>query len=253
MKILIVEDEYHAVKRLKSLIKECRPKAEIVATVDSVEDGVEWLNQNPHPDLAFFDIQLADGLSFDIFRQTKLEIPIIFTTAFNEYAIQAFKVNSVDYLLKPVDEEELANAFQKFDRLQPKTTAYDADTINALMQSILEKNYTERFLIKIGQQLMYLPTSDIAYFYSESSLSFIKTKSNQKHLVDYTLDQLESMLPPKKFFRINRKMIVSVSCIHRVAPYFNSRLVLQVLPKDSDLEFIVSRERSKKFKDWLGA
>jgi len=253
MKILIVEDEYHAVKRLSGLIKECRPQAEIIATVDSVEDGVDWFANHPLPDLAFFDIQLADGLSFDIFRQTKLEVPIIFTTAFNEYAIQAFKVNSVDYLLKPVDEEELEVAFQKFERLQPKAATYDADTINALLQSMLQKNYTERFLIKIGQQLMYLPTTDIAYFYSESSLSFIKTNSNQKHLVDYTLDQLEAMLSPKDFFRINRKMIVSVACIHRVAPYFNSRLMLQTLPKDKELEFIVSRERVKNFKAWLGA
>ncbi|MEN0049654.1 MAG: LytTR family DNA-binding domain-containing protein [Bacteroidota bacterium] len=253
MKVLIIEDEYHAVKRLSGLIKEARPQVEIVATIDSVEDAVDWINSNPSPDLAFFDIQLADGLSFDIFRKTKLEIPIIFTTAFNEYAIQAFKVNSVDYLLKPVDEEELEVAFQKFERLQPKVTAYDTNTINALLTSMLQKNYTERFLIKVGQQLMYLPTTDIAYFYSESSLSFLKTKSNQKHLVDYTLDQLEGMLAPKDFFRINRKMIVAVPAIQRVAPYFNSRLVLQLLPKDKELEFIVSRERVKNFKTWLGA
>ncbi len=253
MNILIVEDEHHAAKRLMSLIQQIRPTANILASTDTVEDTVEWLKHHSAPDLAFFDIQLADGLSFDIFTKVNLTNPIIFTTAFDEYAIRAFKVNSVDYLLKPIQEEELAHAFQKFEQLhQHQPTQYNVQSIQQLLSSIMQKEYTERFLVKTGQQMMHIGVAQIAYFFSENSLTFLKTFSAQKHLLDYTLDQIEEMLHPKLFFRINRKVITHVNAIERIAPYFNNRLALQVNPK-SDLDLIVSRDRVKDFKHWLGA
>jgi len=253
MNILIVEDEYHAVRRLTNITLELRPRASIIATLDSVEDAVSWFLDNPAPDLAFFDIQLADGLSFDIFKKVPVRTPIIFTTAFNEYAIQAFKVNSVDYLLKPIDEVELEVAFQKFEQWHHPVVSYDHSTIQKLIESMLPANYTERFLVKTGQHLMYVPVNAIAYFYSEESLSFFKTKDGQKHILDYTLDQLEKIVSPKIFFRINRKAIVNIDTVQKVSTYFNSRLVIQVHPVTPEVEWIVSRERVKQFKEWLGA
>jgi DNA-binding LytR/AlgR family response regulator len=253
MNILIVEDEHHAVKRLVNLIQQIRPKANILISIDTVEDTVEWLTNHPAPDLAFFDIQLADGLSFDIFTKVNVTHPIIFTTAFDEYAIRAFKVNSVDYLLKPIQEEELAHAFQKFEQLyQHQPAQYDVQSIQQMLKNIIQKEYTERFLVKVGQQMTHIDVAQIAYFFSENSLTFLKTFSTQKHLLDYTLDQIEEMLRPKLFFRINRKVIIHVNAIERVAPYFNNRLALQINPK-SAIDLIVSRHRVKDFKRWLGA
>ncbi len=253
MNILIVEDEHHAVKRLVSLIQQIRPSANILTSIDTVEDAVEWLTSHPAPDLAFFDIQLADGLSFDIFTKVNLTHPIIFTTAFDEYAIRAFKVNSVDYLLKPIQEEELTHAFQKFEQLyQHQPTQYDAQSIQQMLRSMMQKEYTERFLVKVGQQMTHIDVAQIAYLFSENSLTFLKTFSAQKHLLDYTLDQIEEMVSPKLFFRINRKVIVHINAIERVAPYFNNRLALKSNPR-SDIDLIVSRDRVKDFKRWLGA
>lgn len=252
MTILLIEDEYHAANRLTGLIHAIRPQANILATIDSVEDAVEWLQTHRMPDLLFLDIQLADGLSFDIFTKVEITVPVIFTTAFNDYAIRAFKLNSVDYLLKPVDEDELDTALQKFERFYQKPQTYDTHTIERLLHSLTREDYAKRFLVKTGQQLTYVPTEDIAYFYSDSSLTFFRTLRNQKHLVDHTLDQVETMLDPKYFFRINRKMIIRVESIQKVANYFNSRLILEVNPS-MEFDAIVSRERVKDFKTWLGA
>ena len=252
MNILIVEDEYHAVRRLSQIILSLRSNANVITALDSVEDSVEWFLDNPPPDLAFFDIQLADGLSFDIFKKAQVRSPIIFTTAFNEYAIQAFKVNSVDYLLKPIDETELELALQKFEQFYQITPNYDFKTIQKLIESVVPTHYTERFLVKTGQHLMYVPATSVAYFYSEESLTFFKTKDGQKHLLDYTLDQLEKMVTPRLFFRINRKAILNIEAVHKVSNYFNSRLVVQVQPITAEVEWIVSRERVKQFKEWMG-
>ncbi len=252
MNVLIIEDEYHAAIRLVGLVEELRPKANVLQTLDSVEDSVEWLRNHRMPDLIFMDIQLADGLSFDIFTKVSITAPVIFTTAFDDYAIRAFKVNSVDYLLKPIDEDELEDALQKYESLFEQPQAYDTQNIESLLQSLTQRDYAERFLVKVGQQIMYVKADEIAYFFSDSSLTFFRTYKKQKHLVDYTLDQLDNILHPKHFFRINRKMIVRIESIRKVESYFNSRLILDVNPK-IDFDAIVSRDRVKDFKTWLGA
>jgi len=250
MNVLIIEDEIPAAKRLRKLIGEHCPEAKVMDVVDSVEGAAQWLNTFEKPDLIFMDIQLSDGLSFDIFNQTEVVSPVIFTTAYDQYALKAFKVNSVDYLLKPIDPNELENAFQKFRNLHQQSQEYDRTAIRNLITSITQKGYKERFLVKIGQQLNYVQTKEIAYFYSDEGLVYAMTNANRRHVLDYTLEQLSDVIDPKNFFRINRKIIVGVDAIHKIHTYFNSRLKLELLPR-TDLEVIVSRERVGDFKSWL--
>ncbi len=252
MNVLIIEDEHRAAKRMEKLLNELHPAAQVLKVIDSVEDAVNWFTQQATPDLVFMDIQLADGLSFDIFTKVKIESPIIFTTAYDEYAIQAFKVNSVDYLLKPIDEDELEQALHKFENLHFKQPVYSKAFFTDLLRDISQQNYTQRFLIKTGQSFNYVQVEDIAYFFSDQSLSFIQTKDGKKHAVDYTMDQLEELINPEVFFRINRKLIIQIEAIHKVSSYFNNRLILQLRPK-TEMEAIVTRERVKNFKKWLGA
>lgn len=250
MNILLIEDEQPAAKRLTNLIKECRPQSNILASIDSVENAVRWLGINVAPDLIFMDIQLADGLSFDIFNQLHIQSPIIFTTAYDQYTLKAFKVNSVDYLLKPIDPAELKAAFTKFDQVFGKKMSYDLSAIQQLIQSMSQPQYKERFLVRVGQQMIYIVVTDIQYFYSEDGLAYAKTSDDKKHLIDYTLEQLEENLNPMDFFRINRKIITHVNSIQKISPYFNSRLKLEIKPKAA-FEVIVSRERVNDFKKWL--
>jgi len=251
MNILIIEDEIPAAKRLQKLILNIQPEAIITEVIDSVEQAVTVLKKTPDLDLIFMDIQLADGLSFDIFKQTTVNTPVIFTTAFDQYALKAFKVNSIDYLLKPIETEELESAFEKFSRhYQQDQYSYPQQTIDQLIQQISQKTYKERFLVKMGQQLNYLNVCDIAYFYSEDGLLHALDQKNKRHLIDYTLDQLEALLSPDHFFRINRKNIISLSAIGKIHTYFNSRLKLDLIPK-TDQEVIVSRDRVNDFKQWL--
>ncbi len=253
MNFLIIEDEYHAVKRLQKLIRELKPKAKILCALESVEDSVEWFKTNKAPDLVFLDIQLADGLSFEIFNKVKVENPVIFTTAFNEYAIRAFKVNSVDYLLKPIDKQELKTAFEKFDRLylDHPSKKFDAHTIQKLLSNFTKPKSIHRFLIKRGHHLSYIPTSEVAYFYSENAITYLVSMNKKKHNLEYTLEDLDEMLDSEHFFRINRKFIVKIDAVQRVTSYFNHRLKLELSPK-SNTEAIVSRDRVKNFKAWLG-
>lgn len=250
MNVLIIEDEQPAAKRLANLVRECRPQANLLAAIDSVENAVSWLASNLAPDLIFMDIQLADGLSFDIFNQTNIQSPVIFTTAYDQYALKAFKVNSVDYLLKPIDPVELESAFTKFDQVFGKKVNYDLQAIQQLIQSMSKPQYKERFLVRVGQQMIYILVIEVCYFYSEDGLAYAKTGDGKKHLVDYTLEQLEESLNPADFFRINRKIITHINSIVKIAPYFNSRLKLEIKPK-TDFEVIVSRERVNDFKKWL--
>ena len=251
MDIVIIEDEIPAVKRLEKLIAKCRPEFQVVAVHDSVEKSVQWLKKNPHrPSLIFMDVQLADGVSFEIFSQIKLDVPIIFTTAYHEYALKAFKVNSVDYLLKPVDPSELSVALDKFFQLQQADRSGSLEQFRTLIASMDRARFKERFLVKSGQQLMYVSTSGIRYFYSENGLVKLKTEANKKHVVDYTLEQLEEMLSPRQFFRINRKAIIHIDAINRINTYFNSRLKLELFPP-AEFEAIVSRDRVGSFKVWL--
>lgn len=249
-RIIIIEDEQPASSRLKKMITALGEPVVIEAVLDSVEDAVLWFKEYPHPDLAFFDIQLADGLSFNIFEQVTVECPVIFTTAYDQYAIKAFKVNSIDYLLKPVSQEDLKTAWDKYIQLNTKH-ATDVQSILSAMQEVQkQKEYKERFLIKKGDQFKYLKIHDVAYFYSENGLSFLIDNNGSRSVIDDKLDRLEQELPPYQFFRINRKFIIRESAITKISSYFNSRLILNLQPQSSE-EIIVARERVGKFKDWL--
>lgn len=251
MQILIIEDEQPAAKQLAKLIQKIRPQAQLLSFLDSIESSVEYLKASSIiPDLIFMDIQLADGLSFDIFNAVNVETPVIFTTAFDQYTLRAFKVNSIDYLLKPIDPEELSAALDKYENIYQQPTALSPAILHQLKNALTEPVYKERFLIKVGQQLIHLRTEDVRYFFSEESLVYAVTEENRKHLVDFSLDQLEQVLPPRNFFRINRKIILHIDGIHRIHTYFNGRLKLDILPKQ-DLEAIVSRDRVPDFKQWL--
>lgn len=252
MKALIVEDEFHAARRLKSLLTEIRPGINLLEVIDSVEDAVAWLKSNPSPDLLFLDIQLADGLSFDIFTKVELQSPVIFTTAFDDYALQAFKINSIDYLLKPIDKKDLENALLKYDNIKGPQNQYDLKAIEGLIRTLTKPEFIERFVIKAGNHLHLIRVKDTAYFFSENSLSFLMTRTAKRHTLDYTLDQLEDMLDPGQFFRINRKTIIHIDCIQKVGLYFNNRLKLETEPATAE-DIIVSRERVKEFRKWLGA
>lgn len=251
MKVVIIEDEAPAARRLTGLIQECKPQAEIVAHFDSVETAVDWLQNNPAPDLAFMDIQLADGLSFDIFEATPVKCPVIFTTAYDEYAIKAFKVNSIDYLLKPIDKAELDNAFAKYYTLAQKPQN-DTIDIGELIKVFRPDTYKSRFLVKQGQRLIPVGVDDIAYFYAEDKLVFMLTHAGNKYIVDYTVEQLESKLNPEKFFRTNRKVITSLDAVKDVHISFNGKLKIYLKPDLSE-ELFVSRERAPEFKNWLGS
>lgn len=251
MKVLIIEDEKPAAKRLTKLVQQFRPEIDVLGMLDSVESAVEWLETYKKPDLIFMDVQLADGVSFEIFGQTEVTSPIIFTTAYDEYALQAFKVNSLDYLLKPIDPEELEKALCQYDKYYLNNNkAVDNSAIEQLLQTLTQKEYKERFLVKIGQQLTYLKVSDIAYFYSEDGLIFACQENGKRHNLDYTLDQLMDLLNPAYFFRINRKIITHLPSIKKIHTYFNSRLKLELSPS-TELETIVSRDRVGDFKRWL--
>ncbi|MEO6686061.1 MAG: LytTR family DNA-binding domain-containing protein [Dyadobacter sp.] len=249
MRILIIEDENMAARRLIKLINDSLPDCEIFGNLDTVTSAVEWLNTNPQPDLIFLDIQLADGISFEIFEHVKVTSPIIFCTAFDQYAIKAFKLNSIDYLLKPVDPDELKNALKKFQsgRKSPEITL---DQIRVLLQPV-QKVYKNRFLVKIGERIQTIAIDEIGIFYSEDKVTFLMTKQGKKFIIDYTLDEVENLLDPELFFRLNRKYISSVGAIKGAFTYSNSRLKIQ-LENSSDNDILISREKMAAFKSWLG-
>lgn len=251
MKLLIIEDEYHAQKYLSNLLKEVIPTAQILDMLDSVEDAVEWFKNNAAPDLIFMDIQLADGLSFNIFKKVEVNAPVIFTTAFDQYTLQAFKVNSVDYLLKPVDEVDLKKAVDKFHQIYDNKAVYNQESLLKVINSFQQKeNFRQRFLIKQGKDFIYLPVEKIAYLYSTDGMTFILDTQNKRHLIDTTLDNVQKELNAKNFFRINRKQIIHIQSVAKIFSYFNHRLKLDLKP-ESKVEAIVSRERVKDFKAWL--
>lgn len=251
MNVLIVEDEIQAAKRLENLITELLPQAKINGRTDSIKSAVKWLKANPQPDLIFMDIQLGDGLSFEIFEMTDVTSPVIFTTAYDEYALKAFKVNSIDYILKPVDKDELQAALDKLKNLTSanREPGKFAGSISEVM-SLLTKKYKERFVIKIGEHLRTIEVKDINFFFSAEKATFCSTREGRTHILDFTLDQLELMLNPADFFRINRKYIVCTAAIEDIISYTNSRLRL-VLKGSEDTDIIVSRERVQEFRQWL--
>jgi DNA-binding LytR/AlgR family response regulator len=250
MKVLIIEDEPLAADRLVSLVKRLQPDWKIAGILDSVKRSVAWLAADTC-DVIFMDIQLADGLSFEIFEKANVEAPVIFTTAYNEYALKAFKVNSIDYLLKPIDTEELKAALHKFEALTYRTTAPEKmmQSISNAMQ-MLTKKYKERFVVKVGEHLRSIEVVDILFLFSMEKATFAQTTDGRRHILDFTLDQLEELLHPERFFRVNRKYIVAVHSIQDMISHTNSRLKL-VLKNCEDQDVIVARERVQEFRDWL--
>jgi two-component system response regulator LytT len=248
MNCLILEDEKVAAEKLVGLIKKYDPSINITEIIQSVEDAVQWLNTHQAPDLIFMDIQLADGLSFEIFEQTIVKTPVIFTTAYDEYALKAFKVNCIDYLLKPIDEGELKNAIAKFKENNPPKEI-PAQVFDSIMHS-LTKKYKNKFVLKVGNHIKVFTTEEIQCFYSIEKNSFLQNNSGRDYAISYSLDQLEDLLDPARFFRINRKFIVSSSSISSIVSYSNSRLLVKLTSNLSD-ELIVSREKVQDFKKWL--
>jgi len=253
MNILIVEDEELAAKKLQKILLSVDPTAKIVGVSESIKGTVEWLQENPQPDLILMDIELCDGQSFEIFNLTEVNSPVIFTTSYDEFALKAFKVNSLDYLLKPVQKEELMAALNKFHKQKTnKNGDINLDSIvKELQQKLKPKVYRKRFLVKQGQKLASVEIEEIAYFYSDGRLNFFKTRDNRKFVVDYTMDELEDMLDPDAYFRISRSFYVSINSVDKIDDYFGNRLILGLKPA-VDKEVLVSREKVMEFKMWLG-
>jgi len=251
LKVLIIEDEPRAAKRLAQQIKEVAPEMEIVATLESIREAVEFLEKNKNLSLIFSDIQLADGLSFEIFEMVAVTCPIIFTTAYDQYAIEAFKTNGIDYLLKPISEEDLQKAIDKFKRLAP-APAVSMKDIMAIANSFAEKKatYKSRFMIKVGEKIKSIATDDVLYFFSREKATYLITNEGKKYLIDYSVEQLEELTDSQKYFRINRKYLIAVNAIDDIVRYSNSRLKTKLHHSDVD-DIIVSRERVQEFKRWL--
>jgi two-component system, LytTR family, response regulator LytT len=256
MNLLLIEDEAPAARRLTRLLTELRPDWRVLDVIDSVEASVHWLRTFARPDLLLMDIQLADGVSFDIFRQVTVTTPVIFTTAYDEFTLKAFKVNSIDYLLKPIEEDELAAALQKFETLHQSAPDALPPVLTQLLAQLSASAVArmpapkERFLVKSGAQLLAVPVASLAYLYADEGLTFAVDTAGKRHILDYTMDEADGFLPVKSFFRVSRKLIVQVSAIARIHTYFNSRLKLDLQPAPA-FEVIVSRERVAEFKAWL--
>ncbi len=250
MNVLIIEDEKPAARRLDRMLQSLN--IEVNAMLHSVEESIVWFQTNEHPDLIFLDIQLSDGLSFEIFENIEIKSAIIFTTAYDEYALQAFKLNSIDYLLKPIDDDDLKIAVNKYkERASEKQpVSIDFSDIKRLLGSEQEPAYKKRFTVKVGQHLKMIPIDAIECFYSENKGTYIHTSEGRDYLIDLTLEQLEKELEPQVFFRVNRKFYININAIIDMISYTNSRLQIK-LKSYTEQEVIVSRERVRDFKDWL--
>ena len=250
MNVIIIEDEKPAARRLSRLLGEL--SVTVSTMLHSVEEAIEWFGENRHPDLIFLDIQLSDGLSFEIFEAVEVKSAIIFTTAYDEYALQAFKLNSIDYLLKPIDDEELAVAVKKYENLRPTSQklALDFDDIKKLLVNPMEREYKKRFTARVGQHLKIINADEVECFFSENKGTYAATSDGRNYLLETTLENLESELTPKSFFRVSRKFYVNINHIKDIVSYTNSRLQIK-LNRFSDQEIIVSREKVKDFKLWL--
>ncbi|NAS32852.1 response regulator [Flavobacteriaceae bacterium R38] len=250
MNTIIIEDEKPSARRLKRMLEEM--EVPVNSMLHSVEEAIDWFQKNEHPDLIFLDIQLSDGLSFEIFDVVKVNSAIIFTTAFDEYALQAFKLNSIDYLLKPIDNEDLEVAIQKFKKLQPQkqVLSVDFEDIKKLLVNPVERGYKKRFTVKVGQYLKMITIDEIECIYSENKGTYAYTAEGRNYLLDTALDHLENELSPEIFFRVSRKFFININHIKDIVSYTNSRLQIK-LKKFDEQEIIVSRERVRDFKDWI--
>lgn len=255
MNIIIIEDEKPAARLLQRKVEKLG--LQVNTMLHSVEEAIEWFQNNSHPDLIFLDIQLSDGLSFEIFEnfdkaQQHINSAIIFTTAYDEYALRAFKLNSIDYLLKPIDEEDLEVAVNKFKaRTQSQNISLDFEAIKRMLVNPVEKEYKKRFSVKIGQQIKVISIDEVECFYSENKGTYIHTLDNRDYLIDSTLEVVEAEINPKEFYRVSRKFIVPLKAVKEIQVYSNSRLIIK-LPTYKDDEVIVARERVGGFKEWIG-
>ncbi|WP_103068269.1 LytR/AlgR family response regulator transcription factor [Aquimarina sediminis] len=249
MQILIIEDEPRAARQLQNLLSKSAFNFQLLDIIDTVEDAVLWFAQNTSPDLVFMDIQLADGLSFEIFQKVEVVAPIIFTTAFDQYAIQAFKVNSIDYLLKPIQNDELDTALQKFMNSNKAATQIEPVLLKELLSSMQTPQKRSGILVKEGSGFVQIRISELLYAYSQDSITFGVTHT-KRYIIDETMDQLFDSLDDTKFYRINRGQIISKNSIYKIDPYFNHRVKLSITnPRDQ--EFIVSRQKTSDFKEWM--
>ncbi|TBN03641.1 response regulator transcription factor [Hyunsoonleella flava] len=250
MNIIIIEDEKPSARRLQRMLQTLNLETQVM--LHSVEESIEWFQNNAHPDVIFLDIQLSDGLSFQIFETIDIKSAVIFTTAYDEYALQAFKLNSIDYLLKPIDEDDLKVAVKKYQERLPKNQAVtlDFNDIKKLLVNPIDREYKKRFSVKVGQHLKLVNIDEIECFYSENKGTYLHTTEGRNYLIDNTLEQLEEELEPQIFFRINRKFFVNIDAIKDMVSYTNSRLQIK-LNSYNEQEVIVARERVKDFKNWL--
>ena len=254
MLVLILEDESLAAERLQKLLLEIDPSIEIVQILKSVEASLKWFDHNDEPDLILSDIQLLDSLSFDIFSQREIKCPIIFTTAYDQYAMQAFEVNSVDYLLKPVQKEKLSTALEKFNAQQSGAvvshlTPDDIEKI-ALMVKNRQPEYKSRFLVKLGQKIRAIPIEKIAYFFTKDKLTFLVTNTGDKYPLDNSLEEIDQLLDPNIFFRLNRKFVTKINAVKEIHPYFKGRLKIELSPP-IDNDIVISSDKTPSFKKWL--
>lgn len=253
MKTIVIEDENPSARRLKRMLEKL--DVEVIAILNSVKEAIDWFQNNEHPEIIFLDIQLNDGLSFEIFKSVEIHSAVIFTTAYDEYALQAFKLNSIDYLLKPIDEEELSAAVEKYKKHSRNsgdlTRQIDFEAIKKLLVNPVEREYKKRFTVKVGQHIKMVPLEEIECIYSENKGSYIYTTSKRNYLLECPLDALEKDLPPEEFYRVNRQFYINMAAIADIVAYSNSRLKVR-LNNFNEEEIIVARERVKRFKDWLG-
>ena len=248
MKVLIIENEHPASQKLVRMLEEVDENIEVIDILESVEGATNWLLNNPHPELIFMDIQLDDGLCFEIFENVELKTPVIFTTAFDEYPLKAFKVNSVDYLLKPIDSEELKKAIQKYKLVHKKEM--DFAKLEGLLNQ-LQPKAKERFLIKVGEHYRSIQITDINCFFITERCNFINIGRGKNYAIDYSLDKAEKMIDPKKFFRVNRNFIINFSAINDIVAYSSNRLIIVLDDWPDNNKIIVSRERVASFKNWM--
>lgn len=251
MRTVIIEDEKPSARRLNRMLDVL--DLDVITMLHSVTEAIEWFKNNEHPELIFLDIQLSDGLSFEIFENVEIKSAIIFTTAYDEYALKAFKLNSVDYLLKPIDDEELSEAIQKYmsNRVKKSPNFIKAEDIHKMFEQSNQKDYKKRFTIQVGQHLKIFEVNEVCCFYSENKGTYLHTNSDRSYLLDLSLEKLEVELDPEKFFKISRKFIVNLSAIKDIVSYSNLRLEVK-LDRFNKQQLIVSRERVKLFKEWLG-
>jgi DNA-binding LytR/AlgR family response regulator len=251
MNVIIIEDEDRTARQLERLLKKYDPATHVLVQLPSVKTAVEWLNHHPQPELILMDIHLEDGLAFSIFEQVKLTAPVIFTTAYDEYMLKAFKVNSIDYLLKPIEYDELAAAIEKFKMLRVQRVAPDLTALLALIQKPHQAAFKERFMVTIGAKIHSIEVANIAYFYSEEKATFLFTRTAQLLPIEQSLDQITPLLNPAQFFRVSRQFVVARSAIQTIHAYSAGKLKLDLLPV-SRHEVFVSTRRLPEFKDWLG-